>query len=226
MKVLIVCTNHDTYPSKSGKTGSWLSELTHFYDVMIKRRVLVDIVSPQGGQIPIDERSLDLKDEVNQQYWDDETFQQKITNSLAPDQVHAEDYRLIYFSGGHGAMWDLTSNTALEKMARTIYENNGIVSAVSYGVCGLLNIKLSDGSLLINDKYLTGLSNVEETLQAFVSEVPFSLEDKLKENGAHYTKSMIPFMEFIELDERLITGQNPHSARKIASKALEELFEK
>jgi putative intracellular protease/amidase len=226
MKVLIVCTNHDTYPSKSGKTGLWLSELTHFYDAMIKRRVIIDIVSPLGGKIPIDERSLDLKDELNLQYWEDRIFKEKITLSLSPDQVHAEDYRLIYFAGGHGAMWDLASNTALEKITRTIYENNGIVSAVCHGVCGLLHVKLTDGSLLIRDKYLTGFSNMEETLQTFVSEVPFYLEDKLKEQGAHYTKSMIPFMEFIELDERLITGQNPNSAGKVASKALEELFEK
>jgi putative intracellular protease/amidase len=226
MKVLIVCTNHDTYPSKSGKTGLWLSELTHFYDAMIKRRVIIDIVSPLGGKIPIDERSLDLKDELNLQYWEDCIFKEKITLSLSPDQVHAENYRLIYFAGGHGAMWDLASNTALEKITRTIYENNGIVSAVCHGVCGLLHVKLTDGSLLIRDKYLTGFSNMEETLQTFVSEVPFYLEDKLKEQGAHYTKSMIPFMEFIELDERLITGQNPNSAGKVASKALEELFEK
>jgi putative intracellular protease/amidase len=61
---------------------------------------------------------------------------------------------------------------------------------------------------------------------SFVSEVPFHLEDLLKERGAHYTKAMIPFVEFIEMDERLITGQNPNSAKKVATKALEELFEK
>ena len=226
MKVLIVCTNHDTYPAKSGKTGLWLSELTHFYDVMVKRRVLVDIVSPTGGKIPLDERSLDLKDEVNQKYSEDADFQLKITNSLTPSQIHAKDYRLIYFAGGHGAMWDLSENSELQEIAKIIYENNGMVTAVSHGVSALLNIKLSDGSLLIKDKYLTGFSNMEETLMSFVSEVPFYLEDKLKEQEAHYTKSMIPFLEFIELDERLITGQNPNSARKVASKAIEELFEK
>ena len=226
MKVLIVCTNHDSYPVKSGKTGLWLSELTHFYDVMVKRRVLVDIVSPIGGKIPLDERSLDLKDEVNQKYSEDADFQLKITNSLTPSQIHAKDYRLIYFAGGHGAMWDLSENSELQEIAKIIYENNGMVTAVSHGVSGLLNIKLSDGSLLIKDKYLTGFSNMEETLMSFVSEVPFYLEDKLKEQEAHYTKSMIPFLEFIELDERLITGQNPNSARKVASKAIEELFEK
>ena len=123
-------------------------------------------------------------------------------------------------------MWDFPENTDLQRITREIYENNGTVTAVCHGVCGLLNVKLSDGSLLIKDKYLTGFSNMEETLMSFVSEVPFYLEDKLKENGAHYTKSIIPFIEFIELDERLITGQNPNSARKVASKALEELFEK
>ncbi|MCF2493508.1 type 1 glutamine amidotransferase domain-containing protein [Dyadobacter chenhuakuii] len=226
MKVLIVCTNHETFPTKTGKTGLWLSELTYFYDVMSKRRVLMDIVSPLGGKIPIDERSLELKDECNAKYWEDAAFRAKLNNSLSPAQIHSADYRLVYFAGGHGAMWDLAENTDLQNIVRDVYERNGIVSAVCHGVCGLLNVKLSDGSWLIQDKYVTGFSNVEEALMSFVSEVPFYLEDKLKERGAHYTKSMIPFMEFIEMDERLITGQNPNSAKKVASKALEELFEK
>jgi putative intracellular protease/amidase len=226
MKVLIVCTNHYTYPTKSGKTGLWLSELTHFYDVMIKRKILIDIVSPLGGKIPIDDRSMDLKDECNALYWADSSFRDKLENSLDPSRIHPSDYRLIYFAGGHGAMWDLAENAGLQDITRHIYEKGGMVSAVCHGVSGLLNVKLSDGSWLIQDKYLTGFSNVEEALTSFVSEVPFYLEDKLKERGAHYTKAMIPFVEFIELDERLITGQNPNSARKVASKALEELFEK
>ncbi|MCE6990466.1 type 1 glutamine amidotransferase domain-containing protein [Dyadobacter sp. CY323] len=226
MKVLIVCTNHDSYPTKSSKTGLWLSELTHFYDVMAKRKVLMDIVSPLGGAIPIDERSFDLKDECNARYWEDPGFRQKIENSLKPSQIDPADYRVIYFTGGHGAMWDLPENIELQNITTYIYEHNGMVAAVCHGVAALLYVKLSDGSLLIKDKYLTGFSNVEETLMSFVSEVPFYLEDKVKEQGGHYTKAMLPFMEFIEMDERLITGENPNSARKVASKALEELFEK
>jgi putative intracellular protease/amidase len=205
MKVLIVCTNHDSYPTKSSKTGLWLSELTHFYDEMAKRKVLMDIVSPLGGPIPIDERSFDLKDECNARYWEDPGFRQKIENSFKPSQIDPADYRVIYFTGGHGAMWDLPENTDLQNITTYIYENNGMVAAVCHGVAALLYVKLSDGSLLIKDKYLTGFSNVEETLMSFVSEVPFYLEDKIKEQGGHYTKN---------------------SARKVASKALEELFEK
>jgi putative intracellular protease/amidase len=65
MKVLIVCTNHEAYPTKTTKTGVWLSELTHFYDVMAKRRIILDFVCPKGGNVPVDERSLDFKVECN-----------------------------------------------------------------------------------------------------------------------------------------------------------------
>lgn len=226
MKALIVCTNHDVYPNKPGKTGLWLSELTHFYDLMASRKVMMDFVSPIGGPIPVDERSLDLKDECNARWWDDVVFREKLEKSWKPADIIPEDYRLIYFTGGHGAMWDFAENEILQELTRVIYEKNGMVSAVCHGVCALLNVKLSDGSWLIADKYLTGCTSMEEALMSFVSEVPFDLENKVKERGGHFTKTMIPFMEFIEMDERLITGQNPNSARKVASKALEELFEK
>lgn len=186
----------------------------------------MDVVSPLGGAVPVDERSLDLKDECNARYWEDTAFRQKLQNSFKPSDINPADYRLIYFAGGHGAMWDFQENAALQNLARTIYERNGMVTAIAHGVCGLLDIRLSDGSLLIQDKYVTGYSNVEEALVSFVNEVPFYLEDRIKERGAHYTKAMLPFVEFIEMDERLITGQNSHSARKVATKALEELFEK
>lgn len=32
-KILVVMTNHSAYPTRSDKTGLWLTELTHFYDV-------------------------------------------------------------------------------------------------------------------------------------------------------------------------------------------------
>lgn len=226
MKVLIVCTNHDTYPSKTGKTGLWLSELTHFYDVMKKRRIIMDIVSPRGGNIPIDERSIDPRDEINLKYYNDPAFREKLTDSIPLSEVEPRDYRLIYFAGGNGCMWDFPENDTIQHITKNIYENNGTVTAVCQGVCALLNVKLSDGTYLIQDKYVTGMSKMEEALVSFVSEVPFHLEEKIRERGAHYTKTMIPFIEFIEMDERLITGQNATSAAKIASKALEELFEK
>ncbi len=226
MKALIVCTNHDTFPTKTNKTGLWLSELTHFCQVLDKQNIAYDLVSPLGGVIPIDERSLDLKDEVNRNYYENDAFRLRLENSLKPAGIDPKNYRLIYFTGGHGTMWDFPENAELQKITAAIYENRGTVAAVAHGVCALLNVKLSDGTLLIQDKYLTAFSNMEEKLASMVSETPFSLEDRLREQGAHFTKTRLPFTQYIEMDERLITGQNPASAKKIARKLIEELIEK
>jgi putative intracellular protease/amidase len=85
---------------------------------------------------------------------------------------------------------------------------------------------LSDGTPLIKNRQLTGFSNMEEKLLRLGEEVPFLLEDALKERKALYSKGLLPFITYIEMDERLVTGQNPLSARKVGRKVLEEMYEK
>lgn len=226
MKALIICTNHTDYPSKPNKTGLWLSEFTHFYDEIADRNVTIDIASPKGGPIPIDERSLDRRDNTNEKWYHNPAIRHKLDNSLTLTDVVPEQYQLIYLTGGHGTMWDFPENSTLQDITRRVYENNGMVAAVCHGVCGLLNVKLSDGTQLINDKQITGFSNMEEKLIRLNEEVPFLLEDELKKKTAYYSKGFIPFLPHIEVDERIVTGQNPLSARKVGRKVVEEMFEK
>ena len=60
-----------------------------------------------------------------------------------------------------GCMGLSEDQKGLQNIARTIYENQGIISSVCHGAVGLFNITLSDGSLLIKDKTVTGFSNSE-----------------------------------------------------------------
>ncbi|MCH5688612.1 hypothetical protein LWM68_32795 [Niabella sp. W65] len=86
-------------------------------------------------------------------------------------------------------MWDLPLNNELNKIAASIYENNGIVAAVCHGPAGILNIQLSDGSYLVKGKKVNGFTNEEEELVKLTGVVPFLLEDQLKEKGGIYEKS-------------------------------------
>lgn len=226
MKALIICTNHTDYPTKPNKTGLWLSEFTHFYDEIADRNFSIDIASPNGGPVPIDERSLDRRDNTNEKWMHNPAIKQKLENSLKLSDVVPEDYQLVYLTGGHGTMWDFPENANLQEITRRVYENNGMVAAVCHGVSGLLNVQLSDGTSLINDKQITGFSNMEEKLIRLDEEVPFLLEDALKKKNVHYSKGFIPFLPHIEVDERIVTGQNPLSARKVGRKVIEEMFEK
>ncbi|ADB36497.1 type 1 glutamine amidotransferase domain-containing protein [Spirosoma linguale] len=225
-RALIVCTNHTDYPTKPFKTGLWLSEATHFYDELADRNLPYDIASPKGGAVPIDERSMDRRDTVNEKWYNNPTFRAKLDNSLPLADVNPENYQIIYFTGGHGTMWDFPDNEIVKRLTRQIYEKGGMVSAVCHGVSALLNVTLSDGTLLIDNRQVTGFSNMEEKLVRLDEEVPFLLEDALKQQKALYSKSLIPFLPYIEVDERLVTGQNPLSARKVGRKVLEEMYEK
>ncbi|WP_234735179.1 type 1 glutamine amidotransferase domain-containing protein [Tellurirhabdus bombi] len=226
IRALFVCTNHTDYKTKPQKTGLWLSEATHFYDELSDRDIPFDVVSPRGGAIPIDQRSLDLKDNTNDKWYNNPMFREKLEKSLSPEEVNAADYKLIYFTGGHGTMWDFPENNHLQELTRRVYENGGMVAAVCHGVSGLLNVQLSDKTWLVAGRQITGFSNMEEKLVRLDEEVPFLLEDALRQKNALYSKGFIPFLPYIEVDERLVTGQNPLSARKVGKKVMEEMYEK
>jgi putative intracellular protease/amidase len=225
MKALIVCTSHHEVTS-APPTGIWLSDLTHFVETLAKRRIPFTLVSPKGGAIPIDERSLDNKDKLNQKWLENADFKQQLSSALTPAEVRAEDYLILYIVGGYGALWDLPDHEGLQHIIKTLYERNGMVCAVGHGVSALLNVRLSEGVLLIQDKYLTAFSSLEEKMIRSLPPLPMQLEEELRKRGANYTKSYIPFVTHIEVDERLVTGQNTNSAYKVASKVMEEMFEK
>jgi putative intracellular protease/amidase len=52
--------------------------------------------------------------------------------------------------------------------------------------------------------------------------VPFLLEDKLKERGAKFEKSGLWQVHAVS-DQRVITGQNPQSAKSVGEEILKEL---
>ena len=54
LKVLIVLTSHNTLGNTGHKTGFWIEEFAAPYYVLADAGVEVTIVSPNGGQPPVD----------------------------------------------------------------------------------------------------------------------------------------------------------------------------
>jgi len=226
-KALIVATNHSHFGSpKAEPTGLWLSELTHFYDEFEKAGFEIDIVSPKGGKIPIDSRSLGffVLDKATKKRYEDTAFMSLLDNTKSLTDLDWKEYDILYFAGGHGAMWDFADNKKLQTLTREMYEGGKVVSAVCHGVAALQNVRLSNGEFLINGKKGTGFPYLDETLAGVKRLVPYNLEKTLKERGMMYSKAMLPLMGHTVVDGRLITGQNPNSATKTAQKALETIL--
>ncbi len=224
-KILVVMTNHSAYPSRSDKTGLWLTELTHFYDVALAAGYEMDFVSPLGGAVPLDERSLKsiYLDKSARQYLADPAFMQRLKTTLTPNAINPTQYKAIYYTGGHGTMWDFPNNKALQNISEQIYRQGGVVSAVCHGVGGLLPLQDENGKPLIADRTVTGFANIEETLSGIKSQVPFSLQNGLIERGAKYKEAFIPFTSYVVSDDRIITGQNPQSSKEIAEAVVKRL---
>ena len=126
-KILVVLTNHDTLGESGIPTGTWLSEVTHFYDVVAKAGFEVDFVSPKGGEVPLDPISLKLNDPINKEFMENPELAERFKTTLAPDEVFWGDYVAIYYAGGHGPIWDLPSDQKLAQIAQQMYENDRIV---------------------------------------------------------------------------------------------------
>ncbi|WP_426348001.1 type 1 glutamine amidotransferase domain-containing protein [Alloiococcus sp. CFN-8] len=223
-RILTVVTNASQLDSKRD-TGLWLSELVDFYHFFKEKGFVVDIMSPEGGGVPLDELSLTpiALTGASKDYYEDPEFMDKLNNSLAPMSVKEEDYDCIYFAGGHGTMIDFLDSIKIQEMVKNIYETGGVVAAVCHGPVALLNVKLSNGKFLLDGIKATGFSDVEETLVGAKDNIPYSLEEEMKNRGADYHKALIPMTSHVEVSGNLVTGQNPASAEKVAEEVYELL---
>lgn len=217
-RILHVVSNVSHYTDPSHLTGLWISELAHAYDVFAAKGYNQTLVSPTGGQTPLEPRSLKwpIMDSATKAWLADEDHAALLQSTVRPEDVNAADFDAIYFTGGHAVMWDFPDNTALQSLTRAIWEQGGVVSSVCHGYCGLLNTKLSDGEHLVKGRRLTGYSWLEEVLAGVSKKVPYNAQEQMKERGALYEKAMLPFTEKVVVDGRLVTGQNPQSAKATA----------
>lgn len=217
-RILHVVTNVAHYENPDQATGLWLSELTHAWDVFVAAGYEQTIVSPSGGKSPLEPKSLKWPnfDSSAKKWFSDDARMLLLENTLSPADVDPSDYDAIYYTGGHGVMWDFLDNHGLQSITKEIYERGGVVSSVCHGYCGLLNVKLSGDRYLVAGKRVTGFAWTEEVLAGVAKKVPYNAEEEMKKRGALYEKNLIPFTPRAVSDGRLVTGQNPSSARSTA----------
>lgn len=226
-KILTVATNNSTPNSKGKPTGLWLSELTHFIDVVVKAGYEVDIASPLGGKIPLDvaRHSLEkqLRDNVNKWFMETPRLKQFLEKSIDISDINVSDYQAIYLAGGHGSAFDFRQSKALQLKLSEFHNSNKILSGVCHGVAGFIDTKDKFGNLIVKNKKVTGFSNFEDKLADWAEDLPFLLETEFRKAGAIYKKNLIPFTSRVEIEPNFITGQNPASAKAVGKKVVKML---
>ncbi len=224
MNILFVLTSHDSLGNTGEKTGFWIEEFAAPYYTFADAGSNITLASPAGGQPPIDPKSAleDFQTDATRRFDADSELQKKLAKTLRLTEVSADDYDAIFYPGGHGPMWDLTTDADSIRLIEAFARQNKPISTVCHAPSVLLNAKDAQGKSLFNGKQVTGFSNTEEAAVGLTEVVPFLLEDELKNRGGRYSQGP-DWTPYCVQDGVLITGQNPASSTAVAEAVLTRL---
>lgn len=224
MNILFVLTSHDALGNSGEKTGFWIEEFAAPYYTFAQAGANITLASPAGGQPPIDPKSAqeDFQTDATRRFYQDSELQQKLAHTHILTELSADDFDAVFYPGGHGPMWDLTTDSASIKLIETFYQQGKPVSAVCHAPSVLLNAKNAQGEPLFKGKKITGFTNTEEAAVGLTEIVPFLLEDELKKRGGIYSQGE-DWAPYCVEDGILITGQNPASSTIVAKAVLAKL---
>jgi putative intracellular protease/amidase len=225
--VLMILTSQATMGTGGTPTGVWFEELSTPYYAFVDAGAKVEIVSINGGQIPIDPHSLKAPGKNPpsvERFLNDKEAMSKITQSKKLGAEQVVHYDAVFLPGGHGTMWDFPNSQALANLISTAWKDGKVIAAVCHGPAGLVNARDENGQALVAGRRISAFTDAEEVAAGLDQTVPFLLETRLRNLGANF-ESGPNFQPFFVRDGRLITGQNPASSDAVAKATLEAAHE-
>src|SRR5271169_877267 len=223
MKILMVLTSHNQLGNTGRPTGFWLEEFAAPYFVFRDAGVELTLASPKGGQPPLDPKS-DLPENqtpAQVRFKKDAAAQKALANTRLLADMKAEDFDTVFYTGGHGPMWDLAESPVSIALLESFYNSGKPIALVCHSSGALRHVKYK-GEPLVKGKRVTGFTNGEEADVQLTHVVPFLVEDELLRLGAVFEK-VADWQPFSIVDGRLVTGQNPASSTSAAQALLKLL---
>ncbi|POD17316.1 type 1 glutamine amidotransferase domain-containing protein [Pseudomonas syringae] len=217
MKILMVLTSHDQLGDTGKKTGFWLEEFVAPYYAFKEAGADVTLVSPKGGQPPLDPKSdePDAQTEDTKRFSKDSDAQKALANTGLLSGVNAADFDAVFYPGGHGPLWDLAEDKHSIALIEAFAKADKPHAMVCHAPGVLRHVKAADGQPLVKGRRVTGFTNSEEEAVGLTNVVPFLVEDTLKQLGGDYSKGD-DWGVYVLTDGKLVTGQNPASSAQAA----------
>ncbi len=224
MKILMVLTSHDQLGDTGRKTGFWLEELTAPYYTFKDAGSDIVLASPKGGQPPLDPKSDEPSSQTDttRRFQADGAAKAQLAATIRLDAVKQQDFDTVFYSGGHGPLWDLAEDKNSIKLIESFLAAGKPVALVCHAPGALRHVTTPQGKPLVAGKKVTGFSNTEEEAVKLTKVVPFLVEDELRTQGGVFSKGTDGTSYVVE-DGLLITGQNPASSASAAELLLKKL---
>ena len=147
MNVLMVLTSHDQLGNTGKKTGFWLEEFAAPYYAFKDAGADVTLVSPKGGQPPLDPKSDDpsAQTEATSRFKNDAAAQAVLASTHPLKDAMKGDFDALFYPGGHGPLWDLAEDANSIALIETALAAGKPVAAVCHAPGVLRHPKAKDG---------------------------------------------------------------------------------
>lgn len=215
--ILIVVTSFGEI-APGEPTGLWLEEFAVPYMQFKRQGFEVNVASIQGGKAPIDPRSNPSPDQKDT--WAEAI--KALDNTIPIAAIDATDFDAVFIPGGHGTMFDFPNSEDLHAALRDFAQQDKVIAAMCHGPASLVGVVLEDGTPLVAGKTVTSFTNEEESAAGFTEKMPFLLESRLRALGANFVEQP-NWSNHVQVDGKLITGQNPQSSESAALAVVETL---
>lgn len=215
-RIALIVTSHGEFGDTGKQTGYWVQELAVPYYAFKEQGYEVVLASPQGGRPPTDPRSVERaqaadSDSPEARFLTDEAALADMASTVMTSELDPEGFDGVYLVGGRGAMWDMPHDEHIGRVVSHALANGRIAGAVCHGPAGLIAPNGSLDGPVVAGRRLTCFSDEEERVTGGDGVVPFLLESRLRELGAHVEVGGVR-AEYVVRDGNLITGQNPSSS--------------
>ena len=231
-KVLMVVANPSVSATTGWPVGFWASELTHPWYEFTEVGYEVTLASPDGGKVELDAMSdprdpsgYSADDVLSMDFLSTPKLVAMLEETKKLSDLDLDEFDAIVVCGGQSPMFTFRDNKDLKQAISYFYESERPTAALCHGTAALMDVKLSDGSFLIEGKTMTGFADAEEEAAdaaAGQKVMPWHIEEAAKERGANYVQGGL-WRAFAVGDGPLITGQQQYSGREVAKLVIEAL---
>lgn len=220
-RILFILASSKVHGTSDLPASISFGEVVNAWDIFQAAGYAVDFVSPDGGAVPILDAYVSKDMEPRRK---DERFMNGLRNTATPAQIDPARYRAVYYVGGSNAIYGVPEHPVLQQIAVQVYERNGgVISAVCHGTAGIVNLKLASGRHVVEGKRITGFPEEHEDRDApYFKQFPFLIRKTVEARGGIF-HALDGNQAYIEVDGRVVTGQNYASATPVAQAVVDIL---
>jgi putative intracellular protease/amidase len=229
-RVAFVVSNKAVSSVTGWPIGFWLSELVHPYEEFAAAGYDIELFSPEGGEVYMDDYSdpyadngYSADDELSKAFLDDPQKRALLQDTRPLAELDVAAFDTVFLVGGQGPMETFRGNPQVEAVVRDFFEAGKPTVVVCHATSVLLDATDSDGNLIVKGRRWTGFTSAEETYveQAIGQRFqPFWIEQEAEKLPDTTFVAGEPMASHAIQDGNLITGQQQHSGAEAARLAI------